>query len=139
MTDHLTQDMRKWNMSRIRSKDTSPELIVRKMLTLLGVRYRLHRIELPGKPDVVIRKINTIIFVNGCFWHKHQNCKRSSLPKTNTDYWLPKLARNVERQKLVINELKEQGWTVLIIWECETKNIDYLYKKLRNIESMLPK
>ena len=118
-------------MSRIRSKNTSPEKRVRKILTKLGLRYRLHVKQLPGNPDVVIRKSRTIIFINGCFWHRHGGCKRSTMPKENVAYWKPKLDRNVARQKNSIKQLDKDGWRINIVWECETKNENKLVKRLQ--------
>lgn len=122
-------------MSRIRSKNTAPELVVRKILTQNGVRYRLHVKKFPGNPDIVIRKFNQIIFINGCFWHQHKECRRSNIPKSNQEYWEPKLRRNIDRQKEAIKELKEDKWMVFIVWECETRirEIETLTKKLKKL------
>jgi len=120
-------------MSKIRNKDTKPELIVRKILTEKGIRYRLHKKELPGKPDVVIIRKRIAIFVNGCFWHQHKGCKKSVSPKTNKTYWRKKLKGNVETQKRNIKELKKAGWKIIIIWECETKKEERVEEKLKNI------
>lgn len=122
--DTISIKKRSWNMSRIKSKDTSPELRVRKILTELGFRYRLHVNTLPGKPDLVLKKYKTAIYINGCFWHQHKGCKRSSLPKSNVDYWTPKLKRNIEKQKEDLQLLKDSGLNPLLIWECETKEIN---------------
>lgn len=130
--DHLTKKKRSWNMSRIRSKDTAPEKTVRKMLSELGLRYRLHSKQLPGKPDI-IKKDKTAIFINGCFWHQHKGCKRKTMPKENRSYWKPKLERNVAKQKADIKALKNDGWNVGIVWECETSNETKLKKKLQQI------
>jgi len=129
--DHLTKKRRSWNMSRIRSKDTAPEKEVRRILTKLGWRYRLHSKKLYGKPDIVITKIDTVFFINGCFWHQHKGCKRKTMPKANIKYWKPKLKRNIEKQKKDVIQLKKDGWKVHIIWECETKDEKSLSKKLR--------
>lgn len=107
-------------MRRIRSNDTGPELLVRAVVSKLGFRYRLHRKDLPGSPDLVFGPRKKVIFVHGCFWHQH-GCKNTRLPKTNSDYWLPKLKRNQERDKKAIATLQTLGWDVLVIWECETK------------------
>ncbi len=131
--DNLTKEQRRICMSRIRSKNTKPEKIVRKILTQFGLRYRLHNTKLPGKPDIVISRIKTILFVNGCFWHQHKGCKRRAIPKANTEYWSKKLKRNVEKQKEDIKLLKKDGWKVYIIWECETKDENRLIKKLKRI------
>ena len=113
-------------MSRIRSKSTKPELIVRKMLHNSGIRYRLHTKDLPGKPDLSNKRKNFAIFVNGCFWHQHKGCKRANIPKSNKSYWLPKLNRNVERLNDNIKQLKNLNWKVFTIWECETKDLNKL-------------
>lgn len=131
--DTITKQQRSINMSKIRSKNTSPEVIVRKILLGMGFRYRLHLASLPGKPDVILKKYKTAIFINGCFWHQHKNCKRSSIPKSNKDYWVPKLENNIQRQKENISQLKRLGWKPLIIWECEVKKIDELTQKLSKI------
>jgi|TARA_B100001971_G_C17878675_1_gene376939 DNA mismatch endonuclease (patch repair protein) len=118
-------------MSAIRSKNTKPEAVVRSLLFALGYRYRLHRKDLPGKPDIVLKKHNTIIFVHGCFWHHHKNCRRANWPKSNQEYWLPKIQRNIERDKIHIRKLKKEGWEVLVIWECQIKNMDKLSLKIQ--------
>ena len=122
MADHLTKGKRSWNMSRIRSKNTKPEMAVRKHLYAKGFRYRLHVNDIPGKPDLSNKTKKIAVFVNGCFWHQHKNCSRSTIPKTNKKYWIPKLKRNVSRFKENLNDLKSFGWKVFIIWECELKN-----------------
>ena len=122
MVDHLTKEMRSWNMSRIRSKNTKPEMIVRSLLHRMGYRFRLHRRDLPGKPDIVLPKYRTVVFVHGCFWHQHTECKESHVPKSNSDFWKSKLLRNVERDKRYQKNLAELGWRVLVVWECETEN-----------------
>ena len=120
--DHLSKKNRSINMSKIRSKNTRPELIVRKYLFSKGFRYRLHAKDVTGKPDLSNKTSKIAVFVNGCFWHQHKNCSRSTIPKTNKKYWIPKLNRNVSRFKENINDLKSFGWKVFIIWECELKN-----------------
>lgn len=127
-------------MSRISSKHTKPEILVRKALYNLGFRYRLHNKKLHGKPDIVIKKLKIIIFVNGCFWHQHKGCKRQSIPKSNLGYWKNKLKSNVERQKKDIVSLRRLGWKVYLIWECETKKpkvllnkVIRIYEKTKNI------
>ena len=124
MTDHLTVSKRSWNMSRIRSKDTQPEMIVRKMLHNNGIRYRLHARDLPGKPDLSNKSKKFAIFVNGCFWHQHKGCKRASIPKSNTDYWIPKLEKNVNRFKENSDRLDTMGYRTAVIWECEVKDLE---------------
>jgi len=129
MTDHLTPDKRSWNMSRIRSKNTKPELMVRKVLHNSGIRYRLHAKDLPGKPDLSNKRRKFAIFVNGCFWHQHKGCKRASIPKSNTEYWIPKLKKNINRLKENLEELDNMGFTTVVIWECEV-NKTLTYNKL---------
>lgn len=131
MTDHLTPLKRSLNMSRINSKNTAPEKKLRSLLHLMGFRFRLHDKKLPGKPDIILPRYKTVIFMNGCFWHQHPGCRRSNLPKSNQEYWLNKLKRNVERDAVNIKLLETAGWKVLVIWECETKDIDNLSLKLR--------
>lgn len=127
MTDHLTPAQRSSAMSRVRGKDTTPELKVRRLLHSLGYRFRLHRKDLPGKPDIVLPKYKKVIFVHGCFWHLHR-CKE--LPKSNIDYWKEKLDENKRRDRRNRNRLKKIGWDVLVVWECWTKDKDKLTKKL---------
>jgi len=122
MVDHLTKEKRSWNMSRIRSKDTKPEMIVRSLLHRMGFRFRLHRKDLPGKPDIVLPKYKIVIFVHGCFWHGHKACKRGNTPKTNRKYWFPKINKNKERDKKHRRKLKKQGWNTVVIWECQCNN-----------------
>lgn len=135
MSDHLTAEKRSWNMSHIRSTNSKPETLVRKYLFSKGFRYRKNVEQLPGCPDIVLPKYKTVIFVNGCFWHKH-DCPRFVWPSSNTEYWRPKILGNVERDKKNYLELKSLGWDVLIIWECELKkkNID---DTMNRIESQL--
>ncbi len=129
--DTVSKEVRSRNMSAIRSKNTKPEAVVRSLLFALGYRYRLHRKDLPGKPDIVLKKHNTVIFVHGCFWHHHKNCRRANWPKSNQEYWLPKIQRNIERDKIHIRKLKKEGWEVLVIWECQIKNMDKLSLKIQ--------
>ena len=117
--DHLTPTRRRWNMSRIKSKNTTPEMRVRSMLHRAGYRFRLHVEHLPGKPDIVLPKYKTVIFVHGCFWHRHEGCSRATMPSTNQEYWKKKFKSNVERDKREQAELKKAGWRVIVVWECE--------------------
>ncbi|MGV3576325.1 MAG: very short patch repair endonuclease [Devosia sp.] len=110
-------------MSRIGPKDTKPELVVRRGLHAAGIRFRLHRGDLPGRPDLVLPKYRAVIFVHGCFWHRHEGCANFRLPKTNTEFWRQKIDRNVERDHEAIVKLKKLGWRVLIVWECETRQL----------------
>lgn len=109
-------------MSRIRGKDTAPELKVRSMLHRMGYRFRLHVANLPGKPDIVLPKYKTAIFVHGCFWHRHEGCRLAYTPKTRTDFWARKLSENVQRDKVNSAMLQELGWNVVTIWECEIES-----------------
>ena len=131
MADHLTREKRSWNMSRIRSKNTKPEIIVRSLLHRMGYRFRLHRKNLPGKPDIVLKKYKTVIFVNGCFWHRHKGCKRCTTPSTNQDYWLKKFERNIDNDRMYKKALKKEGWKVIIVWECETQLVSKLKKRFQ--------
>ena len=124
MVDHLSPAKRSWNMSRIRSKNTKPELIVRKVLHNSGIRYRLHARNLPGKPDLSNKSKKFAIFVNGCFWHQHKGCKRASIPKSNTDYWIPKLEKNVNRLRENLETLDTMGYRTAVIWECEVNDLE---------------
>jgi len=108
-------------MSQIQAKDTKPDMLVRKFLHSNGYRYRLHVKDLPGKPDLVLSKYNTVIFVHGCFWHAHEGCKYFKIPKTRTEWWKEKLYGNKERDKKIVKELKDLGWNVIIVWECELR------------------
>lgn len=117
--DKLTPGRRSWNMSRINSKGTKPEELVRKYLFSQGFRYRKNDKRLPGKPDIVLPKYKTVIMINGCFWHGHSNCIEYRLPKTNTEFWAEKINRNILRDQENYKKLQELGWKVIIIWECE--------------------
>ena len=121
MADKLTKEQRHRCMSAIRSKNTKPELLVRKFLFSRGFRYRLNHSRLPGHPDLVLRRYRTVIFVNGCFWHGHENCKYFRLPKTNTDFWQKKIERNQKRDKEEQCRLATMGWHCITIWECQLK------------------
>jgi DNA mismatch endonuclease (patch repair protein) len=119
LVDTFSSAKRSLVMSRIRSGNTSPEKMVRSILHANGFRFRLHRKDLPGKPDIVLPKFQIVVFVNGCFWHQCPNCKSGRLPKSNLPYWEPKLKRNQERDKKNVLELKKLGWRVITIWECQ--------------------
>ncbi|HEY8782276.1 MAG TPA: DNA mismatch endonuclease Vsr [Mucilaginibacter sp.] len=122
MADVLSKESRSFNMSRIRSKDTKPELFVRRFLHKNGFRYKLHVKELPGKPDIVMPKYKTIIFIHGCFWHGHGGCKYFTIPKTNTDYWTNKIQTNINNYEQAKEQLFKAGWKIITIWECDLKN-----------------
>jgi DNA mismatch endonuclease (patch repair protein) len=130
--DRLTPQRRSWNMSRIRGSDTGPEKRVRSLLHRLGFRFSLRRRELPGRPDIVLPKRRTAIFVHGCFWHQHTGCGNAVIPKTRTEFWNSKLRGNVKRDQIVIRALRQLGWRVLIVWECELEKADKLERKLQH-------
>lgn len=120
-TDIFTSDKRSKIMANVRSKNTKPEIIVRSLLHKQGFRFRLHDTKLPGHPDIVLKKFRTVVFINGCFWHQHEACKKATLPKQNSTFWITKLQRNVERDKEEKLALEKVGWKVIVVWECETK------------------
>jgi DNA mismatch endonuclease (patch repair protein) len=130
MTDKITSEERSRVMARVRSRDTTPEKRVRSWLHRKGYRFRLHREDLPGCPDIVLPKYKTAIFVHGCFWHRHEGCKRASMPEAHKDYWLTKFERNVVRDERVQQELRDQGWQVVVVWECETREGSILERRL---------
>lgn len=119
MADFLTPSERSERMSRIRGKNTQPELALRKALHRLGLRYRLHGAGLPGRPDLVLPRYETVVFVHGCFWHRHLGCSIATTPKSNTPFWLEKFEKNVARDARVTKQLEDQGWAVFVVWECE--------------------
>ena len=133
----MSKSKRSKLMSRIRSKDTEPEMIVRKTVHALGYRYRLHRRDLPGTPDLVFSGSRKVVFVHGCFWHRHKGCQNATEPKTRPDFWKKKFRRNVERDKEAIAKLEAMGWQVLIIWECETSDPAFLEFKLQHFLNQL--
>lgn len=130
MVDKLTKERRSWNMQQVRSQDTKPEIAVRKLLHGKGYRFRLHKKNLPGRPDIVLPKYQIAIFVHGCFWHRHKGCSDASTPKSRTEFWNNKFKENVARDKKNQLALHAKGWRVLIIWECETSNSDLIIKRL---------
>ena len=121
MADVFSKKKRSEIMSRIKGKNTKPELIVRSFLFSTGYRYRLHAKNLPGKPDIVLKKYKTIIFVNGCFWHGHTNCKYAQIPKTRTNYWTTKISNNKRKDIKAAKSLRKLGWNIITIWECQLK------------------
>lgn len=136
MADVHTPETRSFNMSQIKGKNTKPEELVRKYLFAQGFRYRKNVGSLPGRPDIVFPKYRTCIFVNGCFWHKHEGCKYFVWPKNNADFWKKKITGNVERDLRQQNELRSLGWNVIVIWECELKK--HLFEKtMASIETAL--
>ena len=130
--DRISGEHRSWNMSRIKSSNTKPEIIVRSLLHNMGYRFRLHRKDLPGKPDIVLPKYKSVIFVHGCFWHRHKGCKNAASPKTKKTFWREKFKANVERDRKVQKELNSMGWSIQIIWECETSDIGSVTKIIGN-------
>lgn len=129
-TKHSDVDARSRLMARVRGKDTKPEMIVRRMVHAMGYRFRLHGRELPGSPDLVFPARKAVIFVHGCFWHRHVGCRRASMPKTRQDFWRAKFIRNVARDQRNEDALTEAGWRSAIIWECEAKDIQRLKDRL---------
>lgn len=130
--DRLTPERRSVLMSRVRGKDTKPEMAVRRTAHAMGLRFRLYRRDLPGRPDLVFQKYRTVIFVHGCFWHRHLGCRKASTPGTNTTFWAEKFERNIKRDLENRVELENLGWNVAVIWECQTKNSDVIFDFLRN-------
>jgi DNA mismatch endonuclease (patch repair protein) len=133
MADTVSKEQRSRNMSLIRSTETKPEAFVRSVLHRLGFRFRKNVKTLPGKPDIVLPRYKTVIFVHGCFWHQHPGCRRSTIPKSNIEYWIPKLTRNVERDVQHKKALEDDGWKVFVIWECETKKMEAIIEKVKRI------
>ena len=125
MADVHSKETRSYNMSRIRSKDTKPEMLVRKFLHKNGFRYRLHVKDLPGKPDIVLPKYKTVIFIHGCFWHGHEGCKYYVVPKTRTEWWLNKIEVNTNNDLKSEEQLLLKGWKIIKIWECELKKATF--------------
>ena len=132
MGDVHSKEIRSYNMSRIRSENTKPEMIVRKALHAAGFRFRLYDRALPGKPDIVLKNHRTVVFINGCFWHGHEKCKFFKMPATRTEWWTEKIARTKERDAAGVEELTKLGWNVIVIFECELKN-DYVKETIINL------
>lgn len=138
MADNHSKEVRSYNMSRIGSKDTKPEVLVRKYLFAKGFRYRKNDKRFPGKPDIILPKYKTAIFINGCFWHKHEGCKCFVWPKSNVDYWKPKIERNVKRDEENYQKLKNLGWKIVVVWECEL-NKKVINETLSRLENEIKK
>ena len=130
---HKVSEQRSRNMSAIKSKNTKPEIKVRKILHSMGYRFRLHSKDLPGSPDIVLPKYKTVIFVHGCFWHRHENCKYASTPKTRKEFWNKKFTENKKRDLEIQEKIKILDWRSVVIWECETKNIENLRDKIIDV------
>ena len=130
---HKVSEQRSRNMSAIKSKNTKPEIKVRKILHSMGYRFRLHSKDLPGSPDIVLPKYKTVIFVHGCFWHRHENCKYASTPKTRKEFWNKKFTENKKRDSEIQEKIKILDWRSIVIWECETKNIENLRDKIIDV------
>lgn len=131
MADSLSPEKRSWNMSRIKNKNTSIEIKVRQYLFSKGFRYRVNVKNLVGKPDIVLKKYNTVIFIHGCFWHRHENCKDATTPKTRTDFWLDKFKKNIDNDIAHALALQSSGWKVVTLWQCEIeKDFDKTMERL---------
>lgn len=124
--DHLTKEQRSRNMSRVHGKDTKPEMVVRSFLHRQGFRFRLHAKDLPGHPDIVLPKYKTVIEVRGCFWHRHPGCRKATIPASNCTFWQGKLQQNAARDAKNDSALKALGWQVIVVWECQLRNIETL-------------
>ncbi len=133
MVDRLSRERRSENMSRIRSRDTRPELAVRRAAHALGLRFRLHRRDLPGRPDLVFPRYRLAVFIHGCFWHRHQGCPNCTSPKTRPDFWQAKFEANVARDRRVAEELGRLGWSATVIWECETEDTLKLASRMERL------
>lgn len=136
--DRLDKDRRSWNMGRIKGCDTAPEIAVRSLLHRCGYRFRLHRKDLPGRPDIVLPGRRTVIFVHGCFWHRHHGCKHAYTPKSNVAFWQEKFEGNVARDRKNAKDLKAAGWRVAVVWECEVSRPKKLEARLRKILGVIP-
>lgn len=130
--DKLSEERRSWNMSRIRDKDTTPEMFVRRLIHAAGFRYRLHVREMAGSPDLVFPRFRKVIFVHGCFWHRHRCANGQVMPKTRTEFWKAKFDENVARDKIARQQLRRDGWKILVVWECETRtrNLQHLQDRV---------
>jgi len=130
MPDRFTSQERSRIMSRVKGRDTKPEKLIRSLLHAMGYRFRLHRKGLPGKPDILLPKHRKAIFVHGCFWHGHADCRRAARPESNADFWNKKIDGNMARDKMVQAELGKSGWSLLVIWQCEMKDVEKLRQNL---------
>lgn len=130
MSDVFSSEKRSWIMSRVRGRDTKPEILVRSFIHRMGYRFRIHRRDLPGNPDIVLPRHGKVVFVHGCFWHGHKGCPRSKRPTSNEKFWNRKLNSNIERDKRFQKDLRRMGWKVLVVWQCETRRSEVLLRKL---------
>jgi DNA mismatch endonuclease (patch repair protein) len=133
MADRISREHRSWNMSRIRGENTKPERVVRSLLHRMGFRFRLHRRDLPGTPDIVLPKYRTVVFVHGCYWHRHPGCRYAYTPKSRVEFWKTKFSQNVKRDVRVRSELETLGWNIVVVWECELRDSEALAERLRQI------
>lgn len=131
--DRISKEHRSWNMSRIRSRNTAPEVAVRSALHRMGYRFRLKEYGLPGKPDVVLSRYRTAVFVHGCFWHRHKGCRFSYTPRSRQSFWLAKFRNNVARDRRAVEELRGLDWRVIVIWECQTREHKHLTNRLEHL------
>lgn len=131
MPDKFTKQERSTIMSRVKNRDTAPEILVRRMLHKMGYRFRLQRKDLPGKPDIVLPKYKKVIFVHGCFWHGHEGCPRGARPTSNVEFWNQKIDKNLRRDSEVQDQLSALGWKPLIVWQCQTRNLPDLQQQLK--------
>ena len=130
MMDHISSDLRSRLMGRIRGRNTKPEMLIRRMVHRMGFRYRLHRQDLPGTPDLVFPSRKKVIFVHGCFWHQH-DCPRGARPTSNKKFWDAKLDNNIRRDQEAMSLLEDRGWSILVVWECEMKNLEELKDRMK--------
>ena len=133
MADRISRERRSWNMGRIRGRDTAPEIAVRSILHRQGLRFRIHDRRLPGRPDVVLSRWRTAVFVHGCFWHRHAACRFAYTPKTRLEFWTAKFGSNTQRDKRNQRELADAGWRVVVIWECELADLPRLGRRVRRL------
>lgn len=137
MRDRLSKERRSWNMSRIRGKNTGPEMVVRSALHRLGYRFRLHGRKLPGRPDVVLPKYRAVVFMHGCFWHRYRGCRNCTTPTHNRRFWVAKLEGNAARDRLLARVLRKLGWRVVVVWERETEKAGFSERLSRRLEKCL--
>lgn len=130
--DRITRERRSWNMSQIRSRDTKPELVVRSVLHRLGFRFRLESAKLPCRPDVVLPCHRTVVFVHGCFWHRHAGCRFAYTPKSSVQFWTRKFQTNIERDEQIARRLRRLGWKIIVVWECQTTDRTALTRSLQS-------